>query len=230
MDTVLIVEDDYHIAAPVKEFLENAGYKTVWSSTGFEALEDSELHDISIVLLDLMMPDLDGYGFLERFRLKSKVPVIIISAKIAVSDKVKGFELGADDYITKPFSLTELKTRIEYHLSKAAGYQQTENKVINFLGGLEYYPMSSEFYLNGEKLIFTSKEAEILSLLIKNNDKVLSKKDIYEIVWAEKELEGNNTITVHVKAIREKLKEDLKEPTFIETIWGKGYRFIGVRV
>lgn len=229
MKTILIVEDDYQIAAPVKEFLENHGYMTIWSSTGYEALEDTELHDVSLVLLDLMMPDLDGYGFLERFRLKSSVPVIIISAKIAVSDKVKGFELGADDYITKPFSLTELKTRIEYHLKKAEKIVDVENKTTDFIGGLSYNPRTNEFYLNDKKVLFTSREAEILSLLIKNDDKTLSKKDIYEIIWAEKELEGNNTITVHIKSIREKLNEDLKEPTYIETIWGKGYKFIGVR-
>ncbi|MDO5718582.1 MAG: response regulator transcription factor [Tissierellia bacterium] len=227
MKTVLIVEDDYQIAAPVKEYLESNGYRAIWSSTGYEALEDVEIHDIDIILLDIMMPDLDGYGFLEKLRMSSDIPVIIISAKIAVADKVKGFDLGADDYITKPFSLTELKARIEYHLKKKKKVYETEK--MKFIGGLEYNTANNEFKINGEKIVLTSKESDILSLLIKNEGKVISKKDIYEIVWAEENTEGNNTITVHIKSIREKLKEDLKSPIYIETVWGKGYKFIGAR-
>lgn len=227
MKTILIVEDDYQIASPVKEFLERNNYKAIWSSTGFEALEDIELYKIDLVLLDLMMPDLDGYGFLDRLRRKSRIPVIIVSARTAVSDKVKGFELGADDYLTKPFSLMELITRIEYHLKKNQPKIEKNDSIYKFKSGLIYNSKTMEVKEGDYTATLTSKEADILDLFIVNKGNTLSKKDIYETIWAEEDLEGNNTITVHIKSIREKLNEDLKKPKYIETVWGKGYKFIG---
>ncbi|MDO5690550.1 MAG: response regulator transcription factor [Tissierellia bacterium] len=230
MKTILVVEDDFEIASLIKEYLERNGYRAIWSSTGFEALEDIELYEIDLVVLDIMMADLDGFGFLERLRLSKNTPVIIVSARITIEDKVRGFELGADDYITKPFSLVELKTRIAYHLRRGnPNDEKTDADHLCFEGGLEYFPMIKKFTLKGERLNLTSKEIDIIDLMIKNEGRVLSKKEIYETVWAEQDMEGNNTITVHIKSIREKLKEDLKEPKYIETVWGKGYRFIGVK-
>ncbi len=230
MKTILIVEDDYEIASSVKEYLERDGYRAIWSSTGFEALEDVDLYDVDLIVLDIMMPDLDGFGFLERLRLSRSVPVVIVSARISVEDKVRGFELGADDYITKPFSLKELRTRIQYHLKKDnKTLEQPECDQLTYDGGLIYTPSSKSFELKGKKLNLTSKEAEILDLLIRNHNSALSKREIYETIWAEQDVEGNNTVTVHIKSIREKLREDLKEPKYIETVWGKGYRFIGVK-
>lgn len=230
MKTILVVEDEFQIANPVKEYLEKVGYRAIWSSTGYEALDDIKIHNVDLVLLDLMMPDLDGYGFLERLRRSSDIPVIIISAKTRPQDKVRGFDLGADDYVTKPFSLTELRSRIEYHLRKSSknnlADKENRKKEI-FEGGLEFDKENGEFLINDQDPNLTIKEKEILELLIKNKGNILSKNDIYETVWKEESLDGNNTVTVHIKSLREKLKEDLKKPKFIETVWGKGYKFIG---
>lgn len=228
MTKILVVEDDYEIASSVREFLKNEGYESIWSSNGYEALEDFRQENIDLIILDIMMPDMDGFAFLKRLRELNDVPVIIISARVATQEKVKGFQLGADDYMTKPFSLAELRARIHYHLKKKQNVER-ELKDIQFCEGLRYSAESDRFFKDGKKIVFTAKEHGLLLYLIRHPEVVHSKKNLYEAIWVEEDMTGNNTVTVHIKSIREKIGDDLKTPKYIETVWGKGYRFIGDR-
>lgn len=163
MKTILIAEDDYEIAKLIKEYLKEFEYKVIWSSTGYEALEDFQNNDVDLVVLDIMMPELDGYGFLDRLRKFSNIPVIIISANTKTSYKVEGFNLGADDYLTKPFSLLELRIRIEYHLKNAGKLtnSEEENEVI-YDGDLKYIKDTSQFFIKNEEIHLTQIEEKIL--------------------------------------------------------------------
>lgn len=231
MKTILLAEDDYEIAKLIKEYLKEFDYKVIWSSTGYEALEDFQNNDVDLVVLDIMMPELDGYGFLDRLRKFSNIPVIIISANTKTSYKVEGFNLGADDYLTKPFSLLELKIRIEYHLKNAGKTVniEEENDII-YDGGLKYLKDTSQFFIKNEEIHLTQIEEKILLLLMKNPKKLFNKSEIYKIIWADDSELCNSTVTVHMKSLRQKLRENLKEPKLIETVWGKGYRFIGEKI
>ncbi|WMJ80941.1 response regulator transcription factor [Clostridium sp. MB40-C1] len=231
-EKILVVEDDAEIAEVIKEYLEMDKYEVIWASTGKEGIDEFYREKFDLLLVDIMMPEMDGFTVCKNIRLKSEVPLLIISAKHGDLDKVKGLELGADDYLTKPFSLVELKARVESHLRRYRRYKNAEidEDVLEYKGGLRVYKDKKDLEVEGEKVRLTSKEWELLMLMIGNPNRAFTKKEIYENVWNEKDINGNNTVTVHVKDIREKLGDSIKNPKYIETVWGIGYRFIGEKI
>lgn len=228
-EKLLIVEDDEAIANILKEHLQKEGYEVWWSSTGKEGLDDFKKQTFHLVMIDIMLPEMDGYTLCKNIRWISEVPILIISAKQTDLDKVKGLKLGADDYITKPFSLLEISARVEVQLRryrKSKGISLSVNS-IEFIQGLTILPEENRVLLKNIEIPLTSKEFELLLLMSQNPNKTFSKKELYEHIWQSIDVDGNNTVTVHVKSLREKLGDDVKKPTFIQTVWGTGYKFIG---
>lgn len=231
-EKILIVEDDEAIASIMKEHLIKEGYEVGWSSTGKEGLEDFKKEEFQLVMVDIMLPEMDGFTLCKNIRwLNEEVPIIIVSAKLTDLDKVKGLKLGADDYITKPFSLMEVSARIEAHLRR---HRKKENYVpqdrrLEFKKGLIIIPEDNRVIVKEHEISLTSKEFEILLLMAQNPNKIFSKEELYKHIWQSIDVDGNNTVTVHIKALREKIKDNIKNPTFIQTVWGTGYKFIGER-
>ncbi|MDU5145682.1 MAG: response regulator transcription factor [Paenibacillus dendritiformis] len=207
---LLLVEDDKEIARIVQDHLRRQGYKITWSSTGAEGWEDFHTGSFDLILVDLMLPEMDGYTLCRNIRLSSNVPLLIISARQEDESKVRGLELGADDYITKPFSLSELSARHK-----------------KYEGGLVIDEDRQLVTLEEEPISLTAKEWALLQLLAQHPQRAFSKKELYEQVWHQVNIEGNNTVSVHVKSLRTKLGEDIRDPRYIQTVWGTGYRFIG---
>ncbi|MHC1684629.1 MAG: response regulator transcription factor [Clostridiaceae bacterium] len=230
-ERLLIVEDDEAIASIIKEHLEKEGYEISWASTGKEGLEDFKKEKFDLVIIDIMLPEMDGFSLCKNIRWISEVPILIVSAKQTDLDKVKGLKLGADDYITKPFSLIEISARVEAHLRRHRKKDHTNenNNKLEFKKQLTIVLEENLVLLKGQEVSLTSKEFDLLLLMAQNPNRIFSKKELYEHIWKSVDVEGNNTVTVHVKALREKLKEDVKNPTFIQTVWGTGYKFIGER-
>lgn len=228
-EKILIVEDDEAIANILKEHLEKGGYEVNWASTGKEGLEDFKCSQFALVILDIMMPELDGFTLCKYIRwINEDVPVIIISAKQEDLDKVKGLKLGADDYITKPFSLVEVSARVQAHLRR---YRRKDGSAasdakLEFKNGLAIIPEEKKVLLYDKEIQLTSKEFELLYLMAKNPNKIFSKAELYQHIWQSVDMDGNNTVTVHVKGVREKLADNSKNPNFIQTVWGTGYKFI----
>jgi len=228
MEHILLVEDDREIARIIQDTLTKEGYHLTWATTGIEGLEDFNAGDYSLVLVDWMMPEMNGITLIEHIRLQSDVPIIMISAKSEEADKVTGLQ-DADDYIAKPFSLEELKARVRSHLKRWRKYQQKrepEQKAL-FANGLAIDWTKQIVMLNNQELQLTQKEFAILKLLAQNPLELFTKEALYTHVWQQMDLEQTNTVTVHIKALREKLQDPVKTPFFIQTVWGKGYRFIG---
>lgn len=228
-EKILIVEDDPEIARIVMDHLRKEGYFVTWASTGKEGWEDFKNEDYSLILVDLMLPEMDGFTLCKNIRLESDVPLLIISAKQEDESKIRGLGLGADDYITKPFSLFELTARIQSHLRRYKRFlhKDVDSKRTTYSYGLVIDFSNKIVFLHDEQVNLTNKELELLFLLAKNPFKTFSKQELYEHIWQLNDLEGNNTVTVHIKSLREKLKDGSRSPKFIQTVWGEGYRFIG---
>ena len=226
---ILIVEDDYEIARIMKDHLDREGFQVTWASTGTEGWEDFRADTFSIVLVDLMMPEMDGYELCEKIRLESDVPLVIVSARGEDDSKIRGLNLGADDYLTKPFSLKELTARVRSHLRRYQRYKSKSygGQISEYKHGLAIDFLNDAVFLDGELIVLTMKEQEILFLLAKNPFITFQKSQIYEHVWQLQNVEGNNTVTVHIKSIRTKLTDTGKQSHFIQTVWGSGYRFVG---
>ena len=226
---ILVAEDDFEIAMAIKKYLEKENYKVIWGSTGVEALEEFHMHKFDLAIIDIMMPEMDGLTLCKNIKLKSRIPVIILSAKNKELDKVEGLNIGADDYMTKPFSLLELSARVNRHIKSYESFKGKENKkILKHRDGLSIDLENNIVYLDSEKVNLTEKEYEILNLFVNNPKETFSKREIYENIWGS-DLD-TNTVTVHIKKLREKLDENIKRPKFIETVWGKGYRYIGERL
>lgn len=232
--TILVVEDDPQIARIVIDHLRREGYTCTWASTGLEGWQEFQDLSPDLAVVDIMLPEMDGFDLCRNIRLTSEVPLLLMSARQEDQAKVEGLELGADDYITKPFSLTELSARIRSHLRRYRRYHQGESaniaNVWNYRGGLALDASHRRAALNGEELPLTAKEWSLLYLLASHPDRLFIKKELYEHVWEQVDTEGNNTLTVHIKSLRSKLQENPREPMFIQTVWGSGYRFIGERL
>ena len=226
---ILLVEDDAQIAYIVKEMLEEKGYEVTWATTGLEGLEDFKLVRFDLILIDLMLPEMDGFSLCKHIRLTSDVPILIISAKQDDVDKVKSLGLGADDYIEKPFSLVELEARIQSHLRRWYRFNGLPNlsTISSFRFGLTIDVESQKVYINEERVNLTAKEYELLHLLASQPHKLFTKEQLYQQIWGGLQEGGMHTVTVHIKALREKLGESAKKPKWISTVWGKGYEFIG---
>ncbi|TGB01405.1 response regulator transcription factor [Halobacillus salinus] len=229
MVSILLVEDDKEIARIVQDHLRRQEMHVTWASTGKEGWEDFQSTSFDLILVDLMMPEMDGFQLCKNIRLKSEVPILIISAKQEDDSKIKGLGLGADDYVTKPFSLEELTARVQAHLRRYHRYQGIEQptKLFSFTEGLVVDVEHRTVSVDEKEVMLTSKEFALLQLFITHPLRTFSKAELYEHVWGETNLEGNNTVNVHIKSLRNKLGEQLKQPKWIETVWGTGYRFIG---
>lgn len=226
---LLLVEDDLEIARIICDLLRREGYEVTWATTGLEGWEDFQEASYDLVLVDLMLPEMDGFTLCKNIRLKSDVPMIIISARTEDADKVHGLDLGADDYISKPFSLVELKARVNSHLRRWRRYRGVPEReqVSSYTNGLNIHWNQQKVLLNDEEISLTEKEFSLLNILANHPDRIFSKSDLYEHVWNQVDAEGLHTVTVHIKSLRAKLKDPAKHPIFIQTVWGKGYRFIG---
>lgn len=227
---LLLVEDDPEIARIVRDMLLREGYEVTWATTGLEGWEDFRDVKYDLVLVDLMLPEMDGFTLCKNIRLKSNVPIIIISARQADEDKIEALGIGADDYVAKPFSIVELKARIESQLRRWNRYQGIEgnkSEKVRYANGLSIHFKQRNVWLHDEKVTLTVKEFELLTLLSNNPEQVFSKEELYEHIWSELAAEGLHTVIVHMKSLRAKLADSVKTPLFIQTVWGKGYRFIG---
>lgn len=226
---LLLVEDDPEIARVVRDLFLREGYEVTWATTGLEGWEDFQKGDYDLALVDLMLPEMDGFTLCQNIRWKSDVPIIIISARKEDEDKVEGLHLGADDYVAKPFSLVELKARVESQLRRWKRYRgvQTAEHKMDYANDLTIYWDKLQVYRNGQEIIVTAKEFDLLKVLAENPQRVFSKSELYQHVWNQPDADGLHTVTVHIKSLRAKLADPIKEPLFIQTVWGKGYRFIG---
>lgn len=226
---LLIVEDDMEINELLKCFLEGEGYSIMSAYDGKMALELFKKNHFDLVLLDLMIPQINGISVMKRIRNNSVVPIIIISAKDSDSDKTIGLGFGADDYITKPFSMTEVLARIKAQIRRTTQYSANNNlppstnpvlKVKDITINLDNYTV----YKKESKLELTNKEFQILKLLAENPQKVYTKAQIYSIIWNETYMSDENAVNVHVSRLRNKIEDDPKSPQYILTVWGIGYK------
>ena len=225
--TILIVEDDKEISSLVKSHLEQENFTVLTAFDGEEALQSFSDNEVDLILLDLMLPKLNGMEFLKQIREYSFVPVLIISAKESETDKTLGLAFGADDYISKPFSVTELTARIQAAIRRATQYihgvETSSSNIIKFKNlTLEADSFSAK--LNGEKIRLTSKEFDILKLFMTNQSRVFTKEQIYELIWEDDYFGNENVINVHIRRLREKIEENPSDPQYIQTIWGIGYK------
>ncbi|WP_108670698.1 response regulator transcription factor [Peribacillus acanthi] len=228
--SILVVEDDKEIATILVKFLRERDYQVTWASTGNEGWEDFKSGKYDMAIIDLMLPGMDGFTLCQNIRWSSQIPMLILSARHEEDDKVRGLKIGADDYMTKPFSLRELGARVESQLRRYGRYQEEihHEDMLEYDGGLTIYPEKKEVILNSNSISLTSKEFSLLLLFCQNPQHAFTKKELYEHIWQQQEVSGNNTVTVHIKSLRDKLKDPLKNPLFIQTLWGQGYRFVGV--
>ena len=225
MYTVLICDDDQAILDSLEIYLELEGYAVVKATNGEEALEAAKQHEIHCIVLDIMMPGLDGLSATLKLREANNVPIILLSAKSEDTDKITGLSFGADDYVTKPFNPLELMARVKSQIRRFAtlGSMETRENVLT-TGGLSLDPDSKEVTLDGDPVRLTATEYGILEFLMKNMGKVLSTNQIYEAVWNEPAFSTEKTVTVHIRRIREKIEINPKEPKYLKVVWGIGYK------
>ncbi len=228
MDKILIIEDEEAIAELERDYLDLAGFQVVLEEDGENGLRRALEEDFSLVILDLMLPGMDGYEICRRIREIKNIPILMVSAKKDDIDKIRGLGLGADDYMTKPFSPSELVARVKAHLSRyerlVGSGVQAKNEVIE-IRGLRVDKTSRRVYLNGEEKTFTTKEFDLLAFLAANPNRVFTKDELFREIWEMESIGDIATVTVHIKKIREKIEINTSKPQYIETIWGVGYRF-----
>ena len=226
---LLLVEDDAEIARVVRDLFLREGYEVTWATTGLEGWEDFQAGNYDLALVDLMLPEMDGFTLCKNIRWKSDIPIIIISARKEDEDKVEGLHLGADDYLAKPFSLMELKARVESQLRRWKRYNgvQVNGNKVEYVNDLTINWDNIQVFREGQEVALTAKEFDLLKVLADNPQRVFSKSELYQHVWNQVDADGLHTITVHIKSLRAKLSDPIKTPLFIQTVWGKGYRFIG---
>lgn len=227
MSKILIIEDEVAIAELQKDYLEINDFEVTIENDGEKGLESALNQDFDLVILDLMLPGMDGYEICKNIRGKKDIPIIIVSAKKDDIDKVRGLGLGADDYMTKPFSPSELVARVKAHLARyerLVNFNQKPNDIVE-VRGIKIDKTARRVYINGEEKIFTTKEFDLLTFLAENPNRVFSKDELFREIWDMESIGEIATVTVHIKKIREKIEDDTSNPQYIETIWGVGYRF-----
>ena len=227
MSKVLIIEDEPEIADLEKDYLEMSGYEVITETDGKKGLERAKTVDIDLLILDLMLPGVDGYEICKELREEKDIPIIMVSAKKDDIDKIRGLGLGADDYMTKPFSPSELVARVKAHLSRyerLIGSNQKSNDIIE-IRGIKIDKTARRVFVNGEEKAFTTKEFDLLTFLAENPNHVYTKDELFREIWDMDSVGDIATVTVHIKKIREKIEYDTSHPQYIETIWGVGYRF-----
>lgn len=227
MSKILIVEDEETIADLEKDYLELSGFEVEVANDGDSGLEKALQEEYDLLILDLMLPGVDGFEICRKVRDEKNTPIIMVSAKKDDIDKIRGLGLGADDYMTKPFSPSELVARMKAHLARydrLIGSMAEKNKVIE-IRGLKIDTTARRVWVNGEERTFTTKEFDLLSFLAAHPNHVYSKDELFQKIWDMESVGDIATVTVHIKKIREKIEMDTSNPQYIETIWGVGYRF-----
>lgn len=227
MSRILIIEDEEAIADLEKDYLELSGFEVEIANRGDVGLEKALNEDYDLIILDLMLPEVDGFDICRQVRQEKNIPIIMVSAKKDDIDKIRGLGLGADDYMTKPFSPSELVARVKAHLARyerLIGSVVEQNDVIE-IRGLKIDRTARRVWVNGEERSFTTKEFDLLSFLAGHPNHVYSKEELFREIWDMESIGDIATVTVHIKKIREKIEYDTSHPQYIETIWGVGYRF-----
>mgnify|MGYP004677348289 FL=1 len=229
MYSILVCDDDKDIVAAIKIYLESEGYGVITAYDGKEALEKLSAEDVHLVLMDIMMPVKDGISAMVEIRRRSNVPVILLTAKSEDTDKVLGLNVGADDYITKPFNVVEMLARVRSQLRR---YMQlggstgaaADSSVLE-LGNISVADKCKKVEVDGEEVYLTPTEYDILRLLMKNPDQVFSPREIYQRVWEDEPYGAESTVAVHIRHLREKVEINPAEPRYIKAVWGQGYKF-----
>ncbi|WP_418748213.1 response regulator transcription factor [Frisingicoccus sp.] len=227
MSKILIIEDEVSIAELEKDYLELSGFEVDMEHSGDTGLDKALKKDFDLIILDLMLPGIDGFEICRKIREQKNIPVLMVSAKKEDIDKIRGLGMGADDYITKPFSPSELVARVKAHLARyerLTGSAVKTNDVIE-IRGLKIDKTARRVYVNGEEKAFTTKEFDLLTFLAENPNHVFKKEELFNKIWDMESLGDIATVTVHIKKIREKIEFNTSKPQYIETIWGVGYRF-----
>lgn len=228
-ENIMIVDDEKEIADLIEVYLKNDGYTVHKFYSGMEALKCIETQDIDLAILDIMLPDVDGFFICRKIREKHFYPIIMLTAKIEDVDKIMGLTIGADDYITKPFNPLEVVARVKTQLRRYVRYnnaaaQKRDEPLTEYdIRGLVINKNTHKCFLYGENIFLTPIEFSILWYLCENRGRVVPSEELFEKVWGEKFLENNNTVMAHIGRLREKLKESTKKPKFIKTVWGVGY-------
>lgn len=229
MYNILVVDDDKEIVESIEIYLKNEGFNIFKAYNGIEALEILVEKEIHLILMDIMMPKLDGIKATIKIREEKNIPIILVSAKSEDTDKIMGLNIGADDYITKPFNLLELIARVKSNLRRyitlgTYNNENVNNKEVLISGGLELNTSTKEVKVDGQVVKVTPIEFKILNLLLANKGRVFSIDEIYERVWNEESFNVENTVAVHIRRIREKIEINPKEPRYLKVVWGVGYK------
>ena len=225
MYTVLVCDDDKAILESIRIYLSQEGYNVLTAADGLEAIDLLKSHDVHCLVLDIMMPKLDGLSAMLKIREDSNIPIILLSAKSEDTDKITGLSFGADDYVTKPFNPLELVARVKSQVRRYAKLGSLEkNEALLVTGGLELDTDKKRVTVDGEEVRLTALEYQILEYLMQNMGRVLSSAQIYEAVWNEPALSTEKTVTVHIRNIREKIEIDPKNPNYLKVVWGLGYK------
>ena len=229
MSKVLIVEDEDAIAEIERDYLELSGFDVTVASDGKEGLDIALKEDFDIIILDIMLPGMDGFDICKEIRKEKDIPIIMVSAKKEDIDKIRGLGIGADDYMTKPFSPSELVARVKAHLARYERLltnNKPENEIIE-IRGIKIDKTARRVFVNGEEKSFTTKEFDLLTFLAEHPNHVYTKEELFREIWDMDSIGDIATVTVHIKKIREKIEANTSNPQYIETIWGVGYRFKG---
>ena len=227
MSKILIIEDEEAIADLEKDYLELSDFDVTIENAGDVGLATALSGDFDLIILDLMLPGMDGFEVCKRIREEKNVPILMVSAKKDDIDKIRGLGLGADDYMTKPFSPSELVARVKAHMARydrLVGTNQKENDIVE-IRGIRIDKTARRVYVNGEEKNFTTKEFDLLTVLAEHPNHVYTKEELFREIWDMDSIGDIATVTVHIKKIREKIEFDTAKPQYIETIWGVGYRF-----
>ena len=227
MSKILIIEDEEAIADLEKDYLELSGFEVQICNRGDEGLQTAMSEEFDLIVLDLMLPGMDGFEICKKIREEKNIPIIMVSAKKDDIDKIRGLGLGADDYMTKPFSPSELVARVKAHMARydrLVGSSAKANDIIE-IRGIRIDKTARRVTVDGEEKTFTTKEFDLLTFLAENPNHVYSKEELFREIWDMDSIGDIATVTVHIKKIREKIEFDTSKPQYIETIWGVGYRF-----
>ncbi|MDD3745896.1 MAG: response regulator transcription factor [Anaerostipes sp.] len=227
MSKVLIVEDELSIAELEKDYLELSSFEVEIETDGSKGMDRALHEEFDMVILDIMLPGTDGFEICKQIREKKDIPILMVSAKKEDIDKIRGLGLGADDYITKPFSPSELVARVKAHLGRyhrLIANNVQENDIIE-IRGLKIDRTARRVYIDGEEKAFTTKEFDLLTFLASHPNRVFTKEELFNKIWDMESLGDIATVTVHIKKIREKIEVNTAKPQYVETIWGVGYRF-----
>lgn len=229
MKRILIIEDEASIAELERDYLEINNFSVEIESNGLTGLKRALAEDFDLIILDLMLPNVNGFDICKQVRSEKDIPIIMVSAKKEDIDKIRGLGIGADDYITKPFSPSELVARVKAHISRyerLIGTSEHRNDEIK-VRGLSIDKISRKVFINNNEVTLTTKEFDLLTFLATHPNRVFSKEELFDHIWGMDSLGDIATVTVHVRKVREKIESDTSNPQYIETIWGSGYRFKG---